>query len=366
MLIVQKMMRLLFLLSAFAILFCPSAYAQTAAVSKPTAAATTKPTAAATTKPAAAATTKPTTKPAEKKPEKPKDGWFPKLSLGVNISLSSSNNVPGVENGITFSFGGVLDGGLLMRFGRHKWESTLKIVHTQSKTPQIEPFIKTADNLDFKSSYSYQFVESVNLGVRAGLTLTTQLFPGNYIPAAPIEISLLNVDNTQLQRNLQKEEAFLLTSPFAPLTFGQSVGLISEPFRNKYTLLTFELNLSAEQTWASGYVLQDDATTPRLEFKQLRDFIQFGGELKLGFAGKLDKFIDYAFLIKLMMPFYTSVPTPLQGFDLLNADVQFKVNMNLSKWAALNYIFRAQRTPLLTEKWQVSNNLVLSFTTDII
>lgn len=364
MLIVQKRMRLLFLLSASWMVFGATAFAQTTPAKK-SIIPTTQPTTTAAIKPTTTAATKPTTKPAEKKPEKPKDGWFPKLSLGVNISLSSSNNVPGVENGITFSLGGVLDGGLLMRFGRHKWESTLKIIHTQSKTPQIESFIKTADNLDFKSSYSYQFVETINLGIRAGLTLTTQLFPGNYIPAAAAEITLLNVDNTQIQRSLQKEEAFSLTLPFAPLTFGQSVGLISEPFRNKFTLLTVELNLSAEQTWAAGYVLQDDAATPRLEFKQIRDFVQFGGELKLGFAGKIDTFIDYAFLIKLMMPFYTSVPTALQGFDLLNADVQFKVNLNLSKWAALNYIFRAQRTPLLTEKWQVSNNLVLSFTTDI-
>lgn len=324
----------------------------------------TKAAAAPTTKPAAS-TTKPAARPAAKKPEKPKDGWFPKLSLGVNIALSSSDNVPGVDNGITFSLGGVLNGGLLMRFGRHKWESSLKIVHTQTKTPQLEPFIKTADNFDFKSAYSYQFVDSIKFGVRAGVSVTTQLFPGYFIPATAVDVTLLNVDTTQVQRSLQKEEAFQLTLPFSPLTFGQSVGFVAEPYRNKYTELDIELNVSAEQTWAAGYVLQDDATTPRLEFKQLRDYTQIGGELKISFEGKIDKFLNYSFYTKLMMPFFTSVPTELQGFELLNADVQFKVSLTLSKWAALNYVFRAQRTPLLTEKWQVSNNLVLSFTADI-
>jgi hypothetical protein len=322
--------------------------------------AATKPTTLATTTPSTKPTTKPSTQPA-----KEKDGWFPKLSLGLNISLSSTQNVPGVEDGITFTLGGVLNGGLLMRFGQHKWDSTLKVVHTQTKTPQIDAFIKTADSLDLKSAYSFQFRKDIKLGIRFGLDLTTPLFPGFFVPAANADITLINNDNTQDQRTVLKEESFLLTDPFSPLTFKQAIGIEAEPYRNKFTTISSEVNLSAQQTWAKGYVLQDDPTTPRLEFRELRDFVQLGLELKLGFTGKMEQFLTYDFLINLMVPFITSVPTTLQGFELLNADIQFKVTLKMAEWASLNYVFRAQRLPILTENWQVSNNLVLSFTANL-
>ncbi|MEM1009664.1 MAG: hypothetical protein AAGJ35_11740, partial [Myxococcota bacterium] len=121
-----------------------------------------------------------------------------------------------------------------------------------------------------------------------------------------------------------------------------------------------------QQTWATGFVLQDDPTTTRLDFKALRDFVQLGTEFKVMFSGKVKKFVSYAFFANFMMPFFTNVPTQLQGFDLLNADIQLKIGFDLAKWASLNYLFRALRVPLLTTNWQVTNNLVLTFTTNLL
>lgn len=311
---------------------------------------------------------------------KKKEGWFPKLSLGVNISLAHASNVPGVDDGVAFSLGVVINGSLLYLKDGHEWKTDLTAVHTQTKTPTIDPFVKTADNFDLKSFYTYRFKSKYKVGLFGGLQATTALFPTNLVVAADTNYVKINPDGTKVGTpdpnnasiiipeitKLAKNTPLNLTGPFNPFIFKQKLGATAKPYEDKFAALDLKVSLAAQQVWASGLTVQDDAATPELELRVLQDYVQLGLELNFGISGSVSKRITYAFQADLMLPFVTSVPTTLTGFELLNADISFKVGVKLAKWASLDYVFRALRIPLLTNNWQVTNNLVLNVKADFI
>ena len=119
--------------------------------------------------------------------------------------------------------------------------------------------------------------------------------------------------------------------------------------------------------WAQGLAVNDDQATLELELAELQDYQQFGLQLEAEVAGKLAKQLVYAFRLELMYPFVTSVDTgDLRGFDLLNAELSFKVGLKISKWASLDYVFAAKRAPMIVNQWQIINNLVFSVTANIL
>lgn len=311
---------------------------------------------------------------------KKKYGWFPKLSLGVNVSLAHAMNVPGVDEGIAFSLGIVLNSSLLYLNGPHEWKTDLTGVHTQTKTPTIEPFIKTADNLDLKTFYTYRFQGRFQLGLVGGLQINTALFPTNLVSAKDVPYINVNPNGTKVgtadpanpstiiptKNNLLKNVPLNLTGPFNPFIFKQMLGVTARPYEDIVATLNLKLSVAAQQVWARGLTLQDDATTPELELRILQDYVQAGVDLSINLAGSLHKRVTYEFNADILLPFVTSVPTTLKGFELMNADISFKVGVKLIKWASLDYVFRAQRVPLLTTNWQVTNNLVLNVKADFL
>lgn len=311
---------------------------------------------------------------------KKKYGWFPKLSLGVNLSLAHAMNVPGVDDGIAFSLGVVINGSLLYLNGPHEWKTDLTAIHTQTKTPTIEPFVKTADNFDLKTFYIYRFKNRIQLGLLGGLQINTALFPTNLVVAKGVQYVNVNPDGTKVgtpdpnkagsiiptKNDLAANTAFNLTGPFNPFIFKQMLGVTARPYEDNVATLNLKASLVAQEVWAKGLTLQDDATTPELELRILQDYIQFGMELNVNLAGSLHKRVTYEFNMDILLPFVASVPTKLSGFELMNADISFKVGVKLVKWASLDYVFRAQRIPLLTTTWQVTNNLVLNVKADFL
>jgi len=103
------------------------------------------------------------------------------------------------------------------------------------------------------------------------------------------------------------------------------------------------------------------------EVVELQDFKQVGLQIEVELGGKVAPQLSYAFRLELMLPFYTDIDTgKLGGFDLMNADLTFKLGLKLSSWASLDYLFSAKRMPLIVNQWQVVNNLVLSITANIL
>ena len=301
-----------------------------------------------------------------KAPQGPADGWYPNLKVGFTTSMVHNHNLPGVDNGLNLSLGLVIDGGLLFLKGQHSWDSTMKIIHTQSKTPTLEPFVKTSDSFDLKTTYDFKFKRPAFLSVFATLQVNTPLFQGDLITRADTVISRLNADGTTSTHFATKNVRFRLTPSFSPLVFKQMAGVSVKPSRDPIASMDIKFSFTGQEVWADGYSVADDATTPQLEIKALRDYQQAGFQLDILLSGKLNNRVTYSFHAELMYPLMTSIDTNLRGFDLLNAEISFKVGIKISSWASLNYVYSAKRMPLIVNQWQVTNNLVLSLTANIL
>jgi len=306
----------------------------------------------------------------DKKKKKKEDGWHPKLNVGFNFAFAQSQGVVGVPDGISMALGLLLNGSLEYRYKAHSWITTLGMVHTQSKTPNIDPFIKSADKLELASYYQYRFPKLKILGVIAGLKMTTSLLPGSLILAEDTAIDKTPGDPTDLFDLAPAQKAYKLTAAFAPLLFKQFVGGILKPFTKKWMDIDIRLGLGGVEVWTQdGYVINDDETTTGiLELKQLQDYQQAGVELQVNLTGTaFKKVLTYGLHAEVMYPFVTSIDTgALKGADLFNTEFKVTVGIKLWKWFSLNYALAALRIPLIQEDWQVTNTLLLTVKANIV
>lgn len=304
----------------------------------------------------------------KKKKKKTKDGWHPSLKVGLNFNMSQARNVVGVADGTTLALGLNLDSALIFRHGPHQWRNSLTILQTQTKVPNLKPFIKSADKLEVESFYLYALPSLKWLGFFGGLRLTTPLFSGNYVSDTDTTLELTDTEDVVTQDTAVAQKYYRLTKPFTPLLFRQFVGAIFLPLEKKWMKLDVRVGPGALETWSrSGYVVDDDEDTEEVvELTQLEDFVQIGGEIQVAAVGVIVKdTLSYTLKAGAMYPFYTSADTDIEGIDLLNVELAFNLSIKLSKWAALNYSLSALRVPMVVDKWQVTNNLMLSLTANL-
>lgn len=304
------------------------------------------------------------------KKKKLKDGWHPKLDAGFNFAFSQSQGVVGVPDGMSMALGLLLNGGLVYRYRAHAWITTLAMVHTQSKTPGIDLFIKSADKLELASYYQYRFPKLKMLGIIGGVKLTTALLPGSLIVTEDTAIDRTPDDPTDFYDLALAQKAFRLTDAFAPLLFKQFVGGLVKPFTRKWMNIDVRLGIGGVEVWTQDcYVLDDNEDTEGiLELKQLQDYQQAGVELQLSVTGvAFDKILTYGVHAEIMYPFVTSIDTgDLKGADLFNTEFKVLLGIKLWKWVSLSYALAILRIPMILDDWQVTNTLLLTVKANIV
>lgn len=305
----------------------------------------------------------------KKKPEKPKDGWHPSLKAGFNFAFAQNQGVVGIPDGITLALGLQIDAGVVFRKATHEWENKLLVVHTQTKVPSIEPFIKAADQFELSSFYSYRFPKVPWLGLFAGLKLQTSLLPGSLVKDTDTSIAIAELDDTVTNAFLTAQKPYRMTGSFAPLFFKQFAGALAKPLMRPWMTIDFKLGIGAVEVWTSdGLVVKDDKDTADvLELARLQDYVQAGVEAQLGLTGVLaNKILTYGVFAQVMYPFAHNADTDLKGAELINAEFKVTLSVKLFSWASLNYSLAVLRAPLIIDKWQVTNNLMLSITANLV
>lgn len=301
---------------------------------------------------------------------KKKTGWFPDLDASFNFSFSQSDGVIGVPDGTTLNFGLQLNGGLTYRNGPHEWRNTLILLHTQTKVPTIEPFLKSADKLSLESTYTFRLPKAKWFGIFGTLKAETAVLPGFLVREQVTRLRLLNPDgSTQVDDLARAQTPYQLTAAFAPFQFKQSLGANFLPFENKAFKVDFKVGAGSVQTWTQGGLrIADNADTADvLELQRLQDYVQIGAEAKLAINGVLfGKLLNYSLLSSVMLPFYTSINTNLSFAELINFDLSFKLGLKVFDWLSLNYALAVVYVPLVQPLVQVTNNIVLSITWSIL
>ena len=299
------------------------------------------------------------------------DGWKYSLSLGSNAALNNTQAVVGTPvDGTTFQIGVVLDGSANLRAGQHEWRNTLKINHTQTRTPVVPKFVKTADDFRLQSMYLYELQSVPWLGPFARARLQTALFDGQFVDGSDQNLNIPGEDDANGDapgtRTLPANEEFKLTSAFEPFVLRQSGGFFARPLSDPDLAVTFTLGLGAQEIFAEGgYALTDNADTADvIELSRLDSSQQAGLESELEAGGAVNKQLTWGFNLNLLHPFVINVDNPLlnelEGLDLTNVEAGIKLSMKLNKWASVDFTSTAKKVPLISKEWQLTNGLLVS------
>jgi len=308
------------------------------------------------------------------KPKAPEDakapGWHPLLKAAANLSFSHNRGVVGNADGSNWNIGTLLNGGLnWLNASGHSWENNLKWQLNYTQTPTLNRFTKAVDGLDFNSTYLYNIPSIKWLGPFAELVLQTPVFPGYDIRSTDVTVIKLDKNGVPIGSPEEKwaKLQIKLTGPFAPALVKESAGVFADALNQTAIKLNFRAGLSAWEIWArNGYVLADNAATPELELKRIQDSTSFGSGVIAKATGTLRPEVTYEAKAEAMYPFVHSSKTSVSGIDLLNLDFNFLLQAKLQKWLSLDYTLKALRLPLITDKWQIQNGLLLSATFDLV
>jgi hypothetical protein len=294
-------------------------------------------------------------------------GWALKLTVGATGSYGHSSNVVGAIDGATVQLGVLVNGSANLTSGQSSWENALKLNETQTRTPQLASFIKSADELALQSTYLYHLPNLDWFGPFARAAMTTQIFSSYDVRPADVTIVRTFRDGTTKAKAIPLGDHIQLAKPFEPLLLKEGVGAFANPYTDKLVAVKTKLGLGMQHVMVGdGFTLADDKATPELEIKQLEKSTQGGGEAEVELGGTWSENISWGAKANVFYPFYTSVETKLTGINLMTTDLSAKLSVKLAKWASLDYVLSAKRVPLILEKWQVQNNVLFTAGFDII
>lgn len=301
-----------------------------------------------------------------------KKGWFPSLSFGAALQFGHSKSVAGQLDGSTFNIGPVLAAGIRYRGTNLEWRNVLSFKYVISKTPLLEEWVKSQDQLYFESIVLYRLASAQWFAPYALVSLDTPVSPGGDFRPSDVDYHIAGrgqPDETVVGRKLE------LTDAFAPLQLRQAVGAMMNPVDEEYAWLEFRLGIGARETFVqSGQVVTE--TKPDLgtdgrdlvEIKRLEDFQQVGGEAYAGIGGVVtfeslgkDRPLSYGASLDVMIPFYSRIDNGRSLVDLTNVLIEAKLAIKLFTWMSLDYSIRALRQPLVVDDFQIQNHLLLNF-----
>ncbi len=323
----------------------------------------------------------------EKAVEEVPDGWEKSLALGANFSYGQSRSWVGNPDGTTMQIGVLMNGAANYRKGSHRWLNEGKVVHTQTRTPTLPVFVKSADEFNLETTYFYAPKRLDWLGPFARGTLKTALFPGYYIGADPALITEPDGDTFKTVENYQPTVGdspykLGLTSSFEPMILKEVVGVMATPVdRGTELHLSCHVGAGAEEVLTQeGYVVKevndtageagDDGQTfayaKTVVILPLESYVSAGVELAFEANGTLNEHVNWTLNATFFQPVYTTALASDTVSSLLSVDMSGKVSVQVAKWASLDIVAAARKYPLILDQWQFQTGLLLTTTFNII
>jgi len=288
------------------------------------------------------------------------EGWTPGIEIGVGFSVLQSRGVVGMQDGFTIALGGVIDADLEFNEGIHEWRNGLRLEAGVTRSPSLGEFEKSNDALEFETQYLLHALELFGPYVRGAMNTT--MFPGVDTEPKAVTYVVTNLDGT---RTTSIGTSLALTDPFAPFTFREGIGVFAQPIEEEPIAIEVKAGLGAEQTIAGGIAILDDAATPEVEAKELGDTYMIGAEAVADVWGFFDteKRVSYSIGADILVPFKTNdlaAGDQRSLIELTSVLLDAGLNVKLFDWASVTYKFGVLREPLLVDKWQVTNSLLLT------
>lgn len=289
-----------------------------------------------------------------------KDGWYLKLQPGANFTFNDNRSVASQPDGYTLTFGLNFAFNAEMFKGSHELRFDLLLSEAVSKTPTIDDFFLSSDNLEIKGMYLYYFYKWFGLYGRAGMNVS--LFPSYDLRAEQTTWAITKKDGTVERRSGKSKE---LTSFFSPLKLRQGLGPFFRPLTKEEVNIEVLLGFGFRENILDGNLsIDDNDSTSDIELVTLRNTYEIGAENINSIWGELwDKKISYRAYLDLFYPMYHDPDnTGLDAGDLLILETGTRWSFNIFEWMSIVYELKVTREFTVVNDWQIQNNLLFSLT----
>lgn len=286
------------------------------------------------------------------------EGWVWTLGLATQVAFNDNRGVVGEQEGSTASLGYKFETLFDYYENQHGFRSGLTWTEGLTKTPTIDPVIKSEDSLSKEAIYSYYLTPYFGPFVRA--SLDTPVFKGDDVRPTPTTYVITRTDGTV---DTVVQTRLPLTDPLRPFTLKQSLGPFARPARSDEFNLELRLGVGARETLAEDQlaVTDDEATADVVEVTELADVYQLGVEAAASTWGAIDKeLFAYKAGAEVMVPFASNNDDDRSAWELTNVEVFVGLAFRLTNFASLDYQFKLKREPQLVDAIQLQNNLLLS------
>ena len=291
-------------------------------------------------------------------------GWNPSLSVNGSVNLVDNSNVVGQVEGTSALFGAGVSGGADYVRGPMMWRNQLSITEGFAKTPVVDDFVKTNDELALESMYNYFFVSK--LGVFGRVKLTTTLFPARKVTADPATYTLLSAEPGGASRSVTSDD-LEVASAFDPVSLNYSAGAFAQPLGRDELTVDVRAGVGGRHTFASGvFVQNDDSATPDIELQELATVHQAGIEVFAGLTGKAQKDrLKYSAGVSLLYPVINNDDFDRSAGKLLRLALEATATVAIFDWMGVVYKGSIVRDPQLfpdgEELTQIQNSILLTF-----
>lgn len=303
-------------------------------------------------------------------------GWYPKLRIGGSAALNWNRNVDGVNDGTAFSFGVNLKGALDGVYKNLEWQNKLDIEHQQTKTPNIDHWIKSTDKFDFQTLLLFRIPGAEWVGPFARFRLQSSLLPGYYSSDKDLVVRFYEygtkIDEKEDSaitkvRALAAQDQIKLSSAFEPLLLSESAGFFISPYSTEMLNVNFTVGVAGQHLISDGgYVgFDDDDDDAYYDVIELKDTNSFGIEGQLSLNGVFVGYVNWSLSGSLYYPFVMDEDHGLKDEELIHSDIEAKISVKMASWASLDYALTAKLHPFVTEEWQLTNTLLFNIGFDV-
>lgn len=300
--------------------------------------------------------------------EKDVEGWNPYLGLTSTLSLVDNSGVIGQVEGFSTLFGlGVLGGADYVQ-DDHLLRTTLTVNEGFARTPVVDRFVKTNDNVKLEGLYNYFLTR--NVGLYGRLSFATSVLNTTDVRGTPTTwVDATGATPMPLATNALSQK---LATAFTPFTITESAGAFADPLRKEELNLSIRVGAGGRHTFADGVLVNhDDPMTPEIELLRLSDVHQLGTEAFVGANGKLEGGkANYKAGVAVLIPFVNNDKYSRSAISLTRVAFEGNLTYAMSSWLSVVYSLAVTRDPQLfpagKELVQVQNTLLLTFQLNLV
>ncbi len=282
------------------------------------------------------------------------------FDLASGLTIRDDRGAVGQTEGTAVALAYRFDAGYRGAVGPHVLTLAFSSSQGLSFAPVAGALVKMVDEMRLRAGYELVIHPIVRPFTE--VAFDAPLFATEEVRGRDTTFSVIRPDGS-ISKSFGKRIA--LAGPFRPLWVRESVGARFRPVRLPVFSLRVDGGLGAAHVVADGQLaLEDKGTTSEVETIETQTSHSVGPEIALAMAGHFEGTrFAYAFETRARVPFASSrvrVADGLRGFERIDLEVRGEMSLRFVSWLTLDYGLVVLRRPLLIDRLELMNTLMLS------